>query len=175
MTDSNDLPVWAREDAFAPAGPGDWGWVDRKGRRNPCGSFQELEEAIVKDAGARADLVWTPASGHLVLPEEIPELLPALREAKLRWADWEIAEGKRQMIVFGIATVGLFAFNALRDQTLFSTTTTGLALLLFVVMGFFPWYQGRKRAQNARRWAAGEMAEDAPVFRFEAWMDHQSK
>jgi membrane associated rhomboid family serine protease len=171
MTDSNDLPVWAREDAFALAGPGEWGWVDRKGRRFGCGSFHELEEAIVKDAGARADLVWTPGSTYLVLPEEIPELLPALREAKLRWAEWEIGEGKRQMLLFGVASLILLAWNGLQGQLL--TVGTGLALLLFFFLGLMPWYRGRKRARNARLWAAGEMAADAPVFRFETWLDHQ--
>ena len=84
ITDA-DLPVWARADAFSQAGPG-WGWVDRKGRRIACDGFEELARAIVKDAGARVDLVWTPDAPGFVLPEEIPALHPALREARIRWA-----------------------------------------------------------------------------------------
>src|SRR5687767_8051643 len=95
-----ELPVWARDDAFPVAGPG-WGWVDRKGQRVECGSFEELSQAIAEDAGARVDLVWTPEARGYVLPEEIPALHGALRESRIRWARWEIEEGKRQMLMFG--------------------------------------------------------------------------
>jgi membrane associated rhomboid family serine protease len=169
MTTDADLPVWARADAFAEAGPG-WGWVDRKGRRVECGSFEELAQAIVKDAGARVDLVWTPeAPGH-VLPEEVPALHPALREARIRWARWEIEEGKRQMLVFGAIFGAMLAWNGFKTGRIMASGTIGLALLLFVILGFFPWYQGRKRLEKARRWAAGAMAADAPVLRFETWL-----
>ncbi|HEY1120444.1 MAG TPA: hypothetical protein VGE67_02550, partial [Haloferula sp.] len=108
MTTDAELPVWAREDAFPEAGPG-WGWVDRKGGRKEVESFEELERAIVEDAGARVDLVWTPEARGYVLPEEIPALHSALREARIRWARWEMEEGRRQMMVFG----GIFAVMVL--------------------------------------------------------------
>lgn len=168
ITDA-DLPVWARADAFSEAGPG-WGWVDRKGRRVACAGFEELARAIVKDAGARVDLVWTPDAPGFVLPEEIPALHPALRAARIRWAAWEIEEGKRQMLMFGAAVGVLLAWNGFKPAKIMASGSTGLALLLFLILGFIPWYQGRKRLKKARIWAAGEMAADAPVLRFETWL-----
>lgn len=171
ITDA-DLPVWARADAFAEAGPG-WGWVDRKGRRIACESFEELARAIVKDAGARVDLVWTPDAPGFVLPEEIPALHTALREARIRWAAWEIEEGKRQMLMFAAAVLLMMAWNGFKPARIMASGSTGLALLLFLILGFIPWYQGHKRQKKARIWAAGEMAADAPVLRFETWLSIQ--
>jgi membrane associated rhomboid family serine protease len=172
MTDPPDVfevPVWARPDAFAPADEG-WGWVDRKGRRHPCASHDALAEAIVDDAGARVDLVWTPAHAHLVLPEELPELHPALKLARVRWAEWEIAEGRRQMLVFGgvLGAFGLYSLVAHRPFLGFGPL--GLAVLLFLMLGFFPWYQGRKRLDRAKRWMEGEMEVDVEGLRFETWL-----
>ena len=169
MDTEAELPVWARPDAFPPSGPG-WGWVDRKGRRVTCAGFEDLASAIVKDAGARVDLVWTPDAPGLVLPEEIPALHPALRDARVRWANWEIAEGKRQMLMFGVVLGLMLAWHGLRTGQILASGTMGLALLLFLILGFIPWYQGRKRLKKARLWAAGEMAADAPVLRFETWL-----
>ena len=172
MISDADLPVWARADAFSEAGPG-WGWVDRKGRRVACESFEELARAIVKDAGARVDLVWTPDAPGFVLPEEIPALHPALREARIRWAAWEIEEGKRQMLMFAAAVLVMMAWNGFKPARIMASGSTGLALLLFLILGFIPWYQGHKRQKKARIWAAGEMAADAPVLRFETWLSIQ--
>jgi hypothetical protein len=38
----------------------------------------------------------------LVLPEELPELHQAMRDARIRWAQWEMDEGQRQMSLFGV-------------------------------------------------------------------------
>ncbi|WP_193213505.1 rhomboid family intramembrane serine protease [Luteolibacter marinus] len=172
MTPETDLPVWARSDAFPPAGPG-WGWVDRKGRRFPCGSFDELAAAIAADAGARVDLVWTPAAPGLVLPEEIHELHSAMREARVRWANWEIEEGKRQMMMFGAAAGLMIVFAGGDFRRILTNGAVGLALLLFFLLGLMPWYQGTKRLRKARNWAAGEMVAGAPDLRFEVWLSIQ--
>jgi membrane associated rhomboid family serine protease len=172
VTPDAELPVWEREDAFPEAGPG-WGWVDRRGRRVPCNSFEELSEAIVSDAGARVDLVWTPAAKGFVLPEEIPELFPAMREARIRWARWDIQEGKRQMLVFGAAFLILALFHFLRGEELIKMGSLGLALILFLILGFFPYYRGLKRLSRAKRWAAEQMVDDGRVLRFETWLSIQ--
>ncbi len=163
-----ELPVWARPESFPPAQPG-WGWVDRKGRRRACGSLEELSAAIVEDAGARADLVWTPASGHLVLPEEIPELRPALREARIRWAEWEISEGRRQMLLFGGIVVVASVLRAFRANVI-SEFGIGLAFLLMLVLGVIPWYQGAKRLRRAK---SPDPEPDVEGLRFETWLMFQ--
>jgi membrane associated rhomboid family serine protease len=169
MTLDAELPAWARDDAFPEAGPG-WGWVDRKGNRFGCDGFEALSRAISEDLGARVDLIWTPESPGLVLPEEIPALHPALKMARIRWAEWDIGEGRRQMMIFGVAFVVVLLFGGLRIERILSNGTLGLAALLFVILGFLPWYKGRKRLERARRWAAGEMLADAPALRFETWL-----
>lgn len=167
--ETDDRPVWARPEAFPVAGPG-WGWVDRKGRRVGCADFAALSEAIVNDAGARVDLVWTPAGGYLVLPEELPELHPALRDARLRWAEWEIEEGRKQMQLFGMFALGFALFSWFTNKPVMAFGPVGLALLLMVILGVIPWYQGRKRLRRAKSWAAEGMAADVPELRFETWM-----
>ncbi|RYD53988.1 MAG: hypothetical protein EOP83_22635, partial [Verrucomicrobiaceae bacterium] len=137
MTADAELPVWAREDAFPEAGPG-WGWVDRKRLRYPVESFDALAGAIVEDAGAQVDLVWTPEARSLVLPEEIPALLPALREARVRWARWEMEEGKRQMMVFGGIFAVMVLWSFLATGRIMASGSVGLALLLFFLLGFLP-------------------------------------
>lgn len=173
MTADPELPIWARDDALPEAGPG-WGWVDRKGHRVSVESLDELSRAIVEDAGARVDLVWTPEARGYVLPEEIPALHPALREARVRWAHWEISEGKRQMATFAIALAAVIGYNLLKRGSLLSSGTLGLALLLFFILGFLPWYQGRKRLRRARDWAAGKVTMDLPAMRFETWLSLQA-
>lgn len=169
---TDDRPVWARPEAFPLAEAG-WGWVDRKGRRVACPDFETLAEAIVADAGARVDLVWTPDCAHLVLPEQVPELHPALRDARLRWAEWEIGEGIKQMQLFGLFLAGFVVISWLTDRRLMAFGPVGLALLLFVILGLIPWYQGRKRLKRAKTWAREGMAADVPEMRFEVWMMFQ--
>jgi len=173
MTEEPDeRPVWARPEAFPPAGPG-WGWVDRKGRRHACGSFEELAAAIVDDAGARMDLVWTPASEFQVLPEEIPSLHESLKQARIRWALWEIGEGRRQMLVFGVMLGLLSLFALATKQNLLAFSPAGLALLLFLVLGLIPWYQGRKRLERAQEWSTTGVLGALPELRFETWLMRQ--
>ena len=172
MTPDAELPVWERDDAFPEAGPG-WGWVDRRGRKVSCAGFEELSEAIVNDAGARVDLVWTPAAKGYVLPEEVAELFPAMREARIRWARWDISEGKRQMLVFSAVLGVLAAYHLAARERMLASGTVGLALLLFLILGFLPWYRGRKRLERASRWAPEQMVEDGRVLRFEAWLSIQ--
>lgn len=165
-------PIWARPEAFPEAGQG-WGWVDRKGNRNPCDSLDDLIDSIISDAGARVDLVWTPQSPNLVLPEELPELLPALKEARLRWAEWEISEGRKQMLIFGVFFIGLLAYSLIVRHELIAFGPLGLALLLFLILGFIPWYQGVKRRTRAKLAMAGELEPDLEGLRFETWLVHQ--
>jgi membrane associated rhomboid family serine protease len=147
--------------------------VDRKGRRHPCSDEQALAAAIVDDAGARVDMVWTPASPNLVLPEEVPSLWPALKSARLKWAEWEMEEGLRQMKIFGIFMIGFAVISALGRGGASVLGTLGLALILFLVLGFFPWYQGRKRWKRAKAWAADEAEPDLDGLRFEVWLMSQ--
>lgn len=166
---SDELPVWARPEAFSVADSG-WGWVDRKGKRVSCKDFDDLSAAIIDDAGARVDLVWTPASDFLVLPEEVPSLYPALKGARIRWAIWEMGEGRKQMWIFGGFLLVFLIYSLVTRQELMAFGPMGLALLLFVMLGFIPWYQGRKRLARARKWQDMEGKWDVTELRFETWL-----
>lgn len=174
MSDNADdhLPVWAQARAFPPADEG-WGWVDRKGRKNGCRDFEELQAAIIDDAGARVDMVWTPEYSHWVLPEEVPSLAPALKEARLRWAEWEITEGLRQMAIFGAFMLIFVGFSWLTQRPILTFGPLGFALLLFLLFGFIPWYQGKKRRARAMRWQLDGALPDVSELRFETWLSIQ--
>ena len=147
--------------------------MDRKGNRHPCRDFEDLTESIIGDARARVDMVWTPKGPNLVLPEELPELLPALKEARLRWAEWEIEEGRRQMLIFGVFFVGFLTYSLIAKQKLMAFGPLGLTLLLFLILGFIPWYQGMKRRKRARMAIEGQLEPDVEGLRFETWLQHQ--
>ena len=167
-----DEPIWKRPEAF-PRGGGGWGWVDRKGGRHACGDVERLAQAIAEDAGARVDMVWTPDSPYLVLPEEVRELWPALKMARLKWAEWEMMEGMRQMKIFGVFIAGFAIISYLGSGGASVMGTFGLAVILFLMLGFFPWYQGRKRWKRAKAWAADEAEPDLEGLRFEVWLMSQ--
>ncbi|MGE9269951.1 MAG: rhomboid family intramembrane serine protease [Verrucomicrobiales bacterium] len=172
-SDSETLPIWARPEAFDQASEG-WGWVDRKGRPHECRDFDDLYTSIVSDAGARVDLVWTPANDFVVLPEEVPELLPALKEARVRWAEWDISEGQRQMVVFGMFIAVFVGYSYFTKRELIAFGPLGLALLLFLILGFLPWYQGKKRLRRAHKAIAEDLKPvDLEGLRFEVWLQHQ--
>lgn len=150
-----------------------WGWMDRKGRRHPCDSFEELEAEIVKDAGAQVDLVWTPASDYLLLPEELSELRPAMTHARIRWAEWDMDEGRRQMILFGLVFAALVAYSVYSGKEIIAFGPVGLALLLFLILGAIPWYQGHKRLERVKKWGVDLQGDALPELRFETWLMHQ--
>lgn len=53
------------------------------------------------------------------------------------------------------------------------STQAGLALLLFVIFAFIPWYQARKRGKQLGQWTEAGIAEAAPTIRFETWLERQ--
>jgi membrane associated rhomboid family serine protease len=61
-----------------------------------------------------------------------------------------------------------FAARAVLDST-----SCGLALLMFVIFAFIPWYQARKRRKELVGWTEAGIAEVVPTLRFETWLDWQ--
>ena len=58
-------------------------------------------------------------------------------------------------------------------RTMLGSTQCGMALLMFVIFAFIPWYQARKRSKELAQWTDAGMAEIAPTIRFETWLDRQ--
>ncbi len=169
-----DYPVWARKEAF-PAAPLGYGWQDRKNRCHACADLAELVLAVAGDRASRIDLVWTPDSDHLVVPEEVPALLEALGRVRHQWARDDAAEGLRRVKWF--AALALLAAGwawwhggvlAVRHSV-----TLGVVLIVGLIFGFIPWYQARKRLRAIVGWNAALMASRVPEMRFETWLGRQ--
>jgi membrane associated rhomboid family serine protease len=170
--DSQDAPVWARPDAF-PEAPSGWGWADAKGRRHPVESAEALAETIRSDSASAVTLVWTPEHPRLVVPEEIPALFPALRTARRRWVAADLDHAQGQIKLFGTGVLAMAAWTLWQGRPLLKSTSTGMALVLFVMFALIPWYQAWKRGRELLRWDSAGMQAAVPVLRFETWLDLQ--
>jgi membrane associated rhomboid family serine protease len=192
--ESPDVPVWAREEAF-PEAPRGWGWIDAKGNSHPVDSRESLAAAIRDDRDGSITLVWTPAHPRLIVPEELSGMSEALRTARERWCRDDLDDATYKLRWFG-ALLGLcsawFFYGGflwaghlaeksgttldwierlkLAIRAMLGSTQVGLALLMFVIFAFIPWYQARKRRAELSHWTEAGIAEAAPTIRFEIWL-----
>lgn len=185
-----DTPIWARDDAF-PAAPPGWGWVDFKGIRHACADDASLIRAVREDPGAGVALVWTPSGERMVLPEELPEAASAVLEARRRRAAFELAESVDRLRWFAWLSAGLAVYllylgwhhplrppspgAALRflGSILLHSPSVGIALLMFLMFAFIPWYQAGKRVRELLSWDTADLESVVPILRFETWLDWQ--
>jgi membrane associated rhomboid family serine protease len=123
------------------------------------------------------DLVWTPASERLVVPESVSGLHQALRTRRKRGADRDISDGLRMSAVFG--AIMLYTFFAAWNnsggeiEALYSQQLTGVAALLLFIFGLLPLYEGWKTRRHLAVMANREMADDLPDAQFDIWMHRQ--
>ena len=192
-----DVPIWAREDAF-PEAPQGWGWVDAKRKIHPCDSWEKLAVTIRDDRDGSVTLVWTPEHPQMILPEELKGMGDALRTARARWTRDDLDDAKHKIRWFGTVLLGLAAYMFYRGFThggQFTTTSgesigfasrvkfaasailgsgeSGLALLLFLIFAFIPWYQAQKRYKKLHLWNDAGIAAAVPAMRFETWLERQ--
>ena len=190
LPENPDSPVWAREDAF-PDSPNGWGWVDSKKKSHPCDSLESLTTAIRDDRDASVALVWSPGHPKMILPEELEGMGDALRTARARWTHDDLNSATHKLRWFGLVLAVLSAYSfytsfvrngqiadlfprlQLALRTMLGSTQAGLALLLFVIFAFIPWYQARKRGKQLGQWTEAGIAEAAPTIRFETWLERQ--
>jgi membrane associated rhomboid family serine protease len=191
-----DLPIWARAKAFPEAGEG-YGWLDRKGGRHSCASFDELAEAIREDSSSAVNLVWTPGAASCRVPEEISELAEPIAEVRKRWAHDDLADAKHRMKLLGIGVAVLLCYMAFLGwgafaarekasglnfgwleqvkfilKVLGNSTTVGISLLVFLIFAFIPWYQAQKRVGEIKKLGARKVPV-IPLIRFETWLEAQ--
>ena len=190
LPENPNSPVWAREDAF-PDSPNGWGWVDSKKKSHPCDSLESLTTAIRDDRDASVALVWSPGHPKMILPEELEGMGDALRTARARWIHDDLNSATHKLRWFGLVLAVLSAYSfytsfarngqiadlfprlQLALRTMLGSTQAGLALLLFVIFAFIPWYQARKRGKQLGQWTEAGIAEAAPTIRFETWLERQ--
>lgn len=177
-----DIPVWAREDAF-PEAPEGWGWVDAKGRSHPCDSRESLIAAIRDDKDSSVNLVWAPTHRRMILPEELEGAGDALRTARELWTRDDLDDAAYRVRWFG-SILGLtcaYSFylgwavsgTAGGLKAILGSPYSGLALLMFVIFAFIPWYQARKQRKQLGRWSDARLSEITPALRFETWLARQ--
>ena len=190
-------PVWAREDAF-PEAPAGYGWVDAKGGLHPCESPEALATAVRDDRDGSVALVWATGHPRMLLPGELGGMGEALQTARARWTTEDLEEARHRLRWFGaaLAAFSLWAFlhgffeagaYAVKSgmaasigvrfgsglRAMFGSTQTGLALLMFVIFAFIPWWQARKRRAELGHWSDGGYSDTAPTIRFETWLERQ--
>jgi len=82
------VPVWARDDTFPPKpSDADFGLIDTKGVHHNATDAADLAEKVSK-LRTGLDLVWTPDSDRLVVPESVPALHQVLRQRQEFSLDW---------------------------------------------------------------------------------------
>lgn len=186
-----NAPIWARPDAFPKAPPLGWGWIDLKARPHPCADEASLIQAIQEDRNASVALVWTPNSKHLILPEELPSATSAVLASRRRRALDDRLDAIDKLRWFGSLMIGLALYLFYRgwtgapagespsEQAFFATQVVltsmsmGIALLMFLIFAFIPWYQATKRVAELGRWNAEDLAGVVPLIRFETWLEWQ--
>ncbi len=194
--EEHHLAVWARSGAFPKAGEG-YGWMDRKGARHVCSSFEDLSKTVRGDTNSAVNLVWTPDSPYCQIPEEIEELEESITEIRKRWVSDDLADAQFRLRNFGIGLVVILGYMTFQIwgilgerekangldlgwveqlkfilKALAASTTVGLALLAFLIFAFIPWYQTWKRSVEIKRFG-GNLAAKVPLIRFETWLEAQ--
>jgi membrane associated rhomboid family serine protease len=172
----DDLPEWARSDAF-PASPAtaSYGWLDHKGRRHECASVESLAGLLDQGKASQVELVWTPASPRLVVPEEVPELRQPLLRARLANAEADVSDARRNIAGFGILAALLAGHAWWRSgwSAIMADSAVGMALLFWVMFGWLPWYQAWQARRLAARPVPSNMDEEIADARFDVWLMRQ--
>ena len=172
--------------------------MDAKGKSHPCNSLDALASAIRDDRDGSVTLVWTPENRRMILPEEVAGMDHALRTARERWTRDDLENAKHRLRWFGTicGLSGAYAFYRgfvyagqlaaqsgsgidfpqrlkFAVQTMLASAESGIALLMFVVFAFIPWYQARKRRKELNTWDAAGIARAVPALRLETWLERQ--
>ena len=173
-----EVPVWARSGAFPakPAQQADFGFIDTKGNVHSAQDESDLASKV-KHSARGVDLVWTPDSDCLLVPEEIPALHSPLRVRFSKQAEQDISDGKRMGLVLGAMTLWTL-YAAWKNSggqlaALYSHQLTGLASMLLLFFGILPLYEGFKMKRHLARSKASDLAEEIPEAQFEAWLHRQ--
>lgn len=190
FSENSDLPIWAREQAFPKSPPG-CGWLDTKGKPHPSDSPDSLISAIRDDHNADIALVWTPDQEHMILPEEMPGSAVAVLSARKRRANDDLLDSLGKLRWLGLILAGLAAYLFYQGwilapriastperlgfalRAIHSSVSIGIALLMFLIFAFIPWYQSQKRLVELAKSTARDMVAIIPLLRFETWLDFQ--
>lgn len=172
---SEDTPVWARPDALPKkSSESEYGFIDLKGVSHSAASEADLVEQA-KSSREGVNLVWTPESDYMVVPEEVPALHKVLRGRRKKFADRDVSDGIRMSLVFGVillwALGSAWINGGKKLEALYSHQLSGLAALLLLIFGLLPLYEGWKARRQLALTRASDMAEEIPEARFDVWLE----
>lgn len=126
----------------------------------------------------------------MILPEELEGAEEAVFHARLKRVKGDLARSRvlmgpiaLWMVVIGCASL-YTAWHSAADrqwleilwmaiQKLMQSTPLGLGLLMFLIFGFIPWYQARKRLIELQGGAPNIDASTTSLLRFETWLELQ--
>ena len=134
----------------------------------------------------------------MILPEELDGMATSLRAVRDHWTRDDLAESRYRLRWFGTifgaltgyqfiggwvaagrmvdrsgAVLGTSERLTLAMKNVFASTQVGLALLMFIIFAFIPWWQARKRRLELVKWTNEGIREFAPTIRFETWLERQ--
>lgn len=167
-------PVWARGDTFPSKPEGsEYGMIDGKGVHHTADTVDELADKVSKARGI--DLVWTPDSDRLVVPESVSELYQVLLQRQENFAVIDASNGKRMTLLFGVVLLWC-AYDAWRKygqnlQALYTSQLTGLAAMILFIFGLLPLYEAWKTRRRHATSMSADIAQEVPEAQFEAWLE----
>jgi len=169
-------PSWADPELLsAKPASGAFGFIDDRGSITECDSLELLCRQILNSRNG-VDLVWTPDSSRLRIPEELAELDDVLWRRSYRRAKRDCTDGLKLGALFGVVVLWtvLWAMQKFGGdlEAIVSYPSFGISLVLLFVFGFLPWYEGRKRLKRGCL-NEGEREEIISEVRFEMWIEQQ--
>jgi membrane associated rhomboid family serine protease len=127
----------------------------------------------------------------MILPEEVEGAAEAIAAARKRRAADDMTEAQDRLRWFGWLLAGLTAYMLYEGVSIASRTaplvdslkfalhamlgsmSMGVALLMFLIFAFIPWYQARKNLRELGKSGHTDLSALVPVLRFETWLELQ--
>ncbi len=164
-----EQPLWARQDVFGNKPEGSpFGMRYTNGHEQEFATLAALQESIASGEG-KIGLAWSPASPFLVSPEEIDELWEPLDARERLLAGRQAARGRKGSLIFGLFFLWVVASNwPALGFGLNRTQMFGLAAILLLLFGLWPWWWGRRGVK--KNVAGHDLAAEIPEARFDLWI-----
>ena len=127
----------------------------------------------------------------MILPEEVDGAANAILASRKRRASDDLADASEKLRWFGWLLGGLAVYMLYQGwffapriaapvervgfvmRAMLTSMSMGIALLMFLIFAFIPWYQARKRLSELGSWTDDDIAAVVPLLRFETWLEWQ--
>ena len=117
--------------------------------------------------------VWTPDDERTVPPEALPELLESLRKRFAAGAAIDLANARRNILLFGIYVAWGVVWALSHGVSPLASQNTGLGCLVLLVFGLIPYYEAWKSGRSAASLDAVSLGSEEQEARFDYWLHRQ--